>query len=74
VLNSKSTNDEQFDLLRNKEKEINKNKGNAVRGMFIMITAGNRQLTLNVCTQCPLVLLVRYVDGNVEIWKVKKIG
>jgi hypothetical protein len=57
-----------------KEKEINRNKGNAVRGMFIMITGGNRKLALNVSRQCPLVLLVRYVEDNVELWKIKKLG
>jgi len=72
VLNSKSTNNEQSDPLKTKEKEINKNKRNAVRGIFITITGGNRKLTLNVSRQCPFVLLVRYVEGNVEIWKVKK--
>jgi len=45
-----------------------------VRGVFIMITGGNRKLTLNVSGQCPLVLLVRYVEGNTELWKVTKLG
>lgn len=60
--------------MKTKEKEINKNKGNAVEGIFIRITGGNRKFTLNVCRQCPLVLLARYVEGNIEFWMVKKLG